>query len=90
MSDYIDENFELDETDEYWGVSHLPCHELEANFNDIKHLDRKNLPLKNDEQLKQQAGYQYMEQPPPSKQQIRQGPPPVSASSMNQPQYKQP
>lgn len=49
MSDYIDENFELDETDEYWGIGHLPCHELEANFNDIKFLDQKNLPLKNDE-----------------------------------------
>lgn len=28
MSDYIDENFELDETDEYWGIGKLPCHEL--------------------------------------------------------------
>ena len=39
MSDYIDENFELDETDEYWGIGHLPCHQLQANTNDIRHLD---------------------------------------------------
>ena len=41
MSDYIDENFEMDETDEYWGVQHNPCHELIAHVNDIKVLNQK-------------------------------------------------
>lgn len=31
MSDYVDENFENDETDEYWGQEKLPCHEMNPN-----------------------------------------------------------
>lgn len=88
MSDYIDENFELDETDEYWGIGKLPCHELSANFNDIRYLDQKNLPLKNDQQLKQRANYQYLDEPSVRQSQGHQVPPPVVAAS--QQQYKQP
>jgi hypothetical protein len=57
MSDYIDENFDFDETDEYYGVGKLPCHQLIPNNNDIKVVDKKCLPLKNDEAIKQRAGY---------------------------------
>lgn len=39
MSDYIDENFELDETDEFWGAQRNNCHTLNAKVNDIKHID---------------------------------------------------
>ena len=46
MSDYVDENFDNDETDEYWGVQRHPCHQLNAQINDIKQIDRKCLPLK--------------------------------------------
>ena len=41
MSDYIDENFELDETDELWGLEKRVCHELNPNCNDIVKIDRK-------------------------------------------------
>ena len=38
MSDYIDENFELDETDEYWGLVKQTCYELKAHANEIKKI----------------------------------------------------
>lgn len=86
MSDYIDENFELDETDEYWGIGHLPCHELQPNFNDIRYLDQKNLPLKNDQQLKEKANYQYLDDAP----QAVSHPiaPPMMAPQYQQPQFQ--
>ena len=31
MSDYVDENFENDETDEFWDSERLPVHELFPN-----------------------------------------------------------
>ena len=39
MSDYEDENFELDETDEYWGVQRNFANILEAHRNNIKKID---------------------------------------------------
>ena len=35
MSDYIDENFDIDETDEYWDFDKLPCHQMTPHQNDI-------------------------------------------------------
>jgi hypothetical protein len=31
MSDYVDENFENDETDEFWDTERLPVHEMCPN-----------------------------------------------------------
>lgn len=42
MSDYEDENFELDETDEYWGITRNKAHKLKANRNNIKIIDQIN------------------------------------------------
>ena len=39
MSDYVDENFDNDETDEYWGIQRHPCHQLNAQINDIKQIE---------------------------------------------------
>lgn len=62
MSDYIDENFELDETDEHWGSERNPCHQLLAQINHIKHIDQKTEYLKDNKQLKLLAGYNYVDQ----------------------------
>ena len=39
ISDYEDENFEPDETDEYWGIERHDAHKLKANINDLKKID---------------------------------------------------
>ena len=62
MSDYEDENFELDETDEHWGTEPLPCHELNAHLNDIKKKNQDNLHLRNRPDLK--IFYKYKDAPP--------------------------
>lgn len=43
LSDYIDENFDLDETDELWGIqSNMNrCHTLRPNQNNIAQIDKK-------------------------------------------------
>lgn len=43
LSDYIDENFDLDETDELWGIQRQlnNCHMLQPNQNDIAQIDKK-------------------------------------------------
>ena len=61
MSDYIDENFELDETDEWWGTTHNQVQSLEAKINNIKHIDQKTEYLKDNKQLKLLAGYNYVD-----------------------------
>lgn len=53
MSDYVDENFELDETDEFWGIeTNDNIKEFLTHDNDIKQVDKKNFDLKDDEELK--------------------------------------
>ena len=62
MSDYIDENFELDETDEYEGVNKNICNDFTTqlpNNNDIKQKTQINFPLKDNQDLK--ASYQYVD-----------------------------
>lgn len=39
MSDYIDENFEMDETDEFWGVQKTICNSMDPKRNDLKMID---------------------------------------------------
>ena len=41
LSEYIDENFELDETDEFMGLQKANCHLLRPNQNDIRQIDQK-------------------------------------------------
>lgn len=48
MSDYIDENFDIDETDELWVQEKRVCHELNPNFNDIAMIDKKCEHLNDD------------------------------------------
>jgi hypothetical protein len=43
MSDYEDENFEPDETDEFWGIERQIAHKLKANRNNLKIIDLQNL-----------------------------------------------
>ena len=57
MSDYIDENFENDETDEYWGHVKHPCHEMNPHLMDINLITQKCLPLKDNLELKKLANY---------------------------------
>ena len=57
-SDYIDENFEMDETDEFWGINRHRCGDFIQNTNDIKNMDQKNIPLRHRESKKQL--YQYV------------------------------
>lgn len=45
MSDYVDENFEMDETDEFWNVVHHDVKDFSTNDNFIKEIDRKAFPL---------------------------------------------
>ena len=44
-SDYVDENFEFDETDEFWEINRNPTHEMNCNVNYIKQIDQKCLHL---------------------------------------------
>ena len=60
MSDYIDENFELDETDEHWNKEQLLLKQIQPNKNDIKHVTSKCLHLRNDPQIKINANYKYV------------------------------
>ena len=60
MSDYVDENFEMDETDEYWGLNKNPCHEQKSIYNDIKKVDKRNVHLKDNISIKINAGYEYV------------------------------
>ena len=59
MSDYIDENFELDETDEFWGIEDHEPNQLIAQDNDFNIITERCLPLKDDIGLKIKAGYKY-------------------------------
>ena len=59
-SDYVDENFEEDETDEFWDFDRLPCHQLACNMNDLQIIDKKNQSLVNNQQLRRDANYQYV------------------------------
>lgn len=55
MSDYIDENFELDETDEYEGVNknnNVDFTPFVQNRNDIKEKTKINFGLRDNEELK--------------------------------------
>lgn len=61
MSDYIDENFEPDETDEYWGVTQRVARPLDAHINDLNHVSQKAEHLKHDARLKFEAGYVYVD-----------------------------
>ena len=45
MSDYEDENFEMDETEECWGVQTHVLQNLKANSNCIDTIHRKNVEL---------------------------------------------
>ena len=38
LSDYIDENFEPDETDEYWGVTQRVARPFHAHLNDLNEV----------------------------------------------------
>ena len=60
MSDYVDENFENDETDEFWDSERLPVHELFPNQNDVNKVTEKCLHLKDNLDLKRLANYQYV------------------------------
>ena len=42
ISDYEDENFEPDETDEYWGIERNNAHKLKTNRNNLKIIDLQN------------------------------------------------
>ena len=61
MSDYVDENFEIDETDEYWGLNKQEFRNFDPNTNDIIKINEKCHYLKNDNVLRQQAKYKYVE-----------------------------
>lgn len=45
MSDYVDENFELDETDEHYGVNHHDAANkvMSPHFNDLDDIYNKSL-----------------------------------------------
>ena len=47
MSDYVDENFELDETDEHYGVSHHDAGNkiMNPHLNDLLDIQSKQLLL---------------------------------------------
>lgn len=60
MSDYVDENFENDETDEFWDTDRLPVHEMNPNLNDINMITEMCLHLKENIDLKRLANYQYV------------------------------
>ena len=53
----MDENFEEDETDEFWDFDRLPCHQLACNMNDLQIIDKKNQSLVNNQQLRRDANY---------------------------------
>jgi hypothetical protein len=62
MSDYIDENFEIDETDEFEGVIKHVCEDFSPfipNRNDIKEKSIINFELRNNAELK--AKYKYVD-----------------------------
>ena len=59
LSDYIDENFEMDETDEYWGVSQHVAHQLSTQENNLIEKTRSTLHLRDDPRIKFEAGYRY-------------------------------
>lgn len=60
MSDYVDENFENDETDEFWDSERLPVHEMLPRLNDLNIITDVCLPLKDNLDLKRLANYQYV------------------------------
>jgi hypothetical protein len=60
MSDYVDENFENDETDEFWDRERLPVHEMHPRLNDLNIITEVCLPLKDNLDLKRFANYQYI------------------------------
>ncbi len=60
MSDYVDENFENDETDEFWDTERLPVHEMCPNQNDMNLITEKCYHLKDNLEIKRQANYQYV------------------------------
>lgn len=59
MSDYIDENFEDDETDEFWGIEQQAVKEFTAHDNFIKEIDRKAFPLINKPGIRK--NYKYVD-----------------------------
>ena len=58
-SDYVDENFEIDETDELWGVSFGPCHQMNAKQNSTKVIDEQTQFMNKNWLLRFQKNYQY-------------------------------
>lgn len=46
LSDYVDENFEIDETDEHWGLNEQmdKFKRFETKVNDIKKIAQNNRP----------------------------------------------
>ncbi len=60
MSDYVDENFENDETDEFWDRERLPVHEMHPRLNDLNVITEVCLPLKDNLDLKRLANYHYV------------------------------
>lgn len=61
MSDYIDENFEADETDERWGVEDHEPAKMKPNDNSLAAVTAQCLPLQNDAVLKVTAGVEYVD-----------------------------
>ena len=60
MSDYIDENFEMDETDEHWCKEQLELKHVLPKQNDIEHVNAKCLHLKDDVEIKARGNYKYV------------------------------
>ena len=61
MSDYIDENFEPDETDEHWGVEYHEPGKMKPNDNNLATITEQCLPMQFDAVLKVSAGYEYVD-----------------------------
>jgi len=47
----------MDETDEFWGITHHIQDEFKVHINDLKEIDKKNKPLLNNAALR--ANYKY-------------------------------
>jgi hypothetical protein len=60
MSDYIDENFEMDETEEYWGLSAKnEVKDFGPHDNFIREIDRRAFHMTNEPGIR--SLYQYVE-----------------------------
>ena len=61
MSDYVDENFEQDETDEFWGVKKGVLNTLTCKQNETRAVSELSLFLNEDWILRRHANYQYVD-----------------------------